>query len=114
MVENRQVDESDPYLYDNDNDRIDLFYSAGMRPSALRNLSCIHSSVRVIIVQCSFSFSLLVNDMVHQQPTLITAVCEDVLKFDLSSALWCGWSSSVWTCINPSGLWWVTIQCLCF
>lgn len=29
MVENRQVDESDPYLYDND-DRIDLFYSAGM------------------------------------------------------------------------------------
>lgn len=29
MVENRQVDESDPYPYDND-DRIDLFYSAGM------------------------------------------------------------------------------------
>lgn len=41
MVENRQVDESDPYLYDNDNDRIDLFYSAGMHASALKNLSCI-------------------------------------------------------------------------
>lgn len=29
MVESRQVDESEPYLYDNDNDRTDLFYSAG-------------------------------------------------------------------------------------
>uniref|UniRef100_H2SQA6 Kinesin-associated protein 3b n=1 Tax=Takifugu rubripes TaxID=31033 RepID=H2SQA6_TAKRU len=33
MVENRQVDESDPYPYDND-DRIDLFYSAdGITPA---------------------------------------------------------------------------------
>lgn len=29
MVESRQVDEAEPYLYDNDNDRTDLFYSAG-------------------------------------------------------------------------------------
>lgn len=29
MVESRQVDESEPYLYDNDNDRTDLFYSTG-------------------------------------------------------------------------------------
>uniref|UniRef100_A0A3Q2UZ52 Kinesin-associated protein 3b n=1 Tax=Haplochromis burtoni TaxID=8153 RepID=A0A3Q2UZ52_HAPBU len=29
MVESRQADESEPYLYDNDNDRTDLFYSAG-------------------------------------------------------------------------------------
>lgn len=29
MVESRQVDESETYLYDNDNDRTDLFYSAG-------------------------------------------------------------------------------------
>uniref|UniRef100_A0A3Q0QUF9 Kinesin-associated protein 3b n=1 Tax=Amphilophus citrinellus TaxID=61819 RepID=A0A3Q0QUF9_AMPCI len=28
MVESRQADESEPYLYDNDNDRTDLFYSA--------------------------------------------------------------------------------------
>lgn len=28
MVESRQADESEPYLYDND-DRTDLFYSAG-------------------------------------------------------------------------------------
>lgn len=40
MVENRQADESDPYLYDND-DRIDLFYSAGMHASAPKTLSCI-------------------------------------------------------------------------
>lgn len=33
MVESRQVDESEPYLYDNDNDRTDLFYSAdGITP----------------------------------------------------------------------------------
>ena len=29
MVESRQADESETYLYDNDNDRADLFYSAG-------------------------------------------------------------------------------------
>uniref|UniRef100_A0A3B4UK04 Kinesin-associated protein 3b n=1 Tax=Seriola dumerili TaxID=41447 RepID=A0A3B4UK04_SERDU len=29
MVESRQADESETYLYDNDNDRTDLFYSAG-------------------------------------------------------------------------------------
>lgn len=29
MVESRQVDEPEPYLYDNDNERTDLFYSAG-------------------------------------------------------------------------------------
>uniref|UniRef100_A0A3B5BEI7 Kinesin associated protein 3 n=1 Tax=Stegastes partitus TaxID=144197 RepID=A0A3B5BEI7_9TELE len=29
MVESRQADDSEPYLYDNDNDRTDLFYSAG-------------------------------------------------------------------------------------
>lgn len=33
MVESRQVDEAEPYLYDNDNDRADLFYSAdGLTP----------------------------------------------------------------------------------
>uniref|UniRef100_A0A3B4G5U8 Kinesin associated protein 3 n=1 Tax=Pundamilia nyererei TaxID=303518 RepID=A0A3B4G5U8_9CICH len=33
MVESRQADESEPYLYDNDNDRTDLFYSAdGITP----------------------------------------------------------------------------------
>ncbi|XP_035990803.1 kinesin-associated protein 3 isoform X2 [Fundulus heteroclitus] len=33
MVESRQVDEAEPYLYDNDNDRADLFYSAdGITP----------------------------------------------------------------------------------
>ncbi|KAK7945363.1 hypothetical protein WMY93_001091 [Mugilogobius chulae] len=33
MVESRQVDECEPYLYDNDNDRTDLFYSAdGITP----------------------------------------------------------------------------------
>uniref|UniRef100_A0A3B5LID9 Uncharacterized protein n=1 Tax=Xiphophorus couchianus TaxID=32473 RepID=A0A3B5LID9_9TELE len=33
MVESRQVDEAEPYLYDNDNDRTDLFYSAdGITP----------------------------------------------------------------------------------
>uniref|UniRef100_A0AAQ6AF73 Kinesin-associated protein 3b n=1 Tax=Amphiprion ocellaris TaxID=80972 RepID=A0AAQ6AF73_AMPOC len=31
MVESRQADDSEPYLYDNDNDRTDLFYSAGTR-----------------------------------------------------------------------------------
>ncbi|XP_030608155.1 kinesin-associated protein 3 [Archocentrus centrarchus] len=30
MVESRQADESEPYLYDNDNDRTDLFYSAAL------------------------------------------------------------------------------------
>ena len=29
MVESRQADDPEPYLYDNDNDRTDLFYSAG-------------------------------------------------------------------------------------
>lgn len=29
MVESRQADEPEAYLYDNDNDRADLFYSAG-------------------------------------------------------------------------------------
>lgn len=29
MVESHQTDEAEPYLYDNDNDRTDLFYSAG-------------------------------------------------------------------------------------
>lgn len=29
MVESRQADDSEPYLYDNDNDRTDIFYSAG-------------------------------------------------------------------------------------
>uniref|UniRef100_A0A8C4DES3 Kinesin-associated protein 3 n=1 Tax=Dicentrarchus labrax TaxID=13489 RepID=A0A8C4DES3_DICLA len=34
MVESRQADESEPYLYDNDNDRTDLFYSAdGITPA---------------------------------------------------------------------------------
>uniref|UniRef100_A0A7N6A090 Kinesin-associated protein 3b n=1 Tax=Anabas testudineus TaxID=64144 RepID=A0A7N6A090_ANATE len=34
MVESRQADESEPYLYDNDNDRADLFYSAdGITPA---------------------------------------------------------------------------------
>ncbi|XP_041849149.1 kinesin-associated protein 3-like [Melanotaenia boesemani] len=33
MVESRQADEPEPYLYDNDNDRTDLFYSAdGITP----------------------------------------------------------------------------------
>uniref|UniRef100_A0A3Q1EQ89 Kinesin-associated protein 3b n=1 Tax=Acanthochromis polyacanthus TaxID=80966 RepID=A0A3Q1EQ89_9TELE len=32
MVESRQADDSEPYLYDNDNDRTDLFYSAGITP----------------------------------------------------------------------------------
>ncbi|CAJ1087362.1 kinesin-associated protein 3-like [Xyrichtys novacula] len=33
MVESRQADESEPYFYDNDNDRTDLFYSAdGITP----------------------------------------------------------------------------------
>uniref|UniRef100_A0A671VNE7 Kinesin-associated protein 3b n=1 Tax=Sparus aurata TaxID=8175 RepID=A0A671VNE7_SPAAU len=34
MVESRQADEAEPYLYDNDNDRTDLFYSAdGITPA---------------------------------------------------------------------------------
>uniref|UniRef100_A0A673BXK5 Kinesin-associated protein 3b n=1 Tax=Sphaeramia orbicularis TaxID=375764 RepID=A0A673BXK5_9TELE len=34
MVESRQADDSEPYLYDNDNDRTDLFYSAdGITPA---------------------------------------------------------------------------------
>ncbi|XP_075339809.1 kinesin-associated protein 3-like isoform X2 [Odontesthes bonariensis] len=34
MVESRQADEPEPYLYDNDNDRTDLFYSAdGITPA---------------------------------------------------------------------------------
>lgn len=74
-------------------------------------------------LRCSFSFSLLVkcsfllqlrdlNNMVHQQPTLICSdlcVCRCVELLNLSSALWCGWSSSVWIGIHPSGWWWVTI-----
>lgn len=35
MVESRQVDEPESYLYDNDNDRADLFYSAGLPPLAI-------------------------------------------------------------------------------
>lgn len=47
MVESRQADESEPYLYDNDNDRTDLFYSAGTvhaqatRLGMLKNIHCI-------------------------------------------------------------------------
>uniref|UniRef100_A0A8D3BMG9 Kinesin-associated protein 3-like n=1 Tax=Scophthalmus maximus TaxID=52904 RepID=A0A8D3BMG9_SCOMX len=35
MVESRQADESETYLYDNDNDRTDLFYTAGTQISGL-------------------------------------------------------------------------------
>lgn len=75
MVENRQADESDPYLYDND-DRIDLFYSAGMRqplrPSAAFFCRCCYFTVHFQVLTTCQVFYLIVaqvHHMVHRQPT---------------------------------------------
>lgn len=56
MVESRQVDEPESYLYDNDNDRADLFYSAGVAAHRQRlQADCCQRwahSVRVCVCVC--------------------------------------------------------------
>uniref|UniRef100_A0A4W6E8F3 Kinesin-associated protein 3b n=1 Tax=Lates calcarifer TaxID=8187 RepID=A0A4W6E8F3_LATCA len=59
MVESRQADESETYLYDNDNDRTDLFYSAGTHKTldgaCRKTLYCgslSHSDVQVLRTSC--------------------------------------------------------------
>lgn len=76
MVENRQVDESDPYLYDNDNDRLDLFYSAGMQASALKNLSC-------ILLYMSLFYSVV--SVSHYLQSALSSYCVCVFRWDHSS-----------------------------
>lgn len=83
MVENRQVDESDPYLYDNDNDRIDLYYSAGTRNNVLLNASLCYSVISPLLT-CSFFFwnhrdiNISLSDMSR-------SVCLHVLRWFLNS-----------------------------
>lgn len=50
MVESRQVDEPESYLYDNDNDRADLFYSAGL-PTRVHRLQA-KCAVDCLLIQC--------------------------------------------------------------
>lgn len=58
MVESRQADEPETYLYDNDNDRADLFYSAG---TATLSEVCTECTLGGCGCENVFSFSVCVQ-----------------------------------------------------
>lgn len=59
MVESRQADEAEPYLYDNDNDRTDLFYSAGTHTHTCTKKCSMHVERRTLQKMACWSFYLL-------------------------------------------------------
>uniref|UniRef100_A0A669ES74 Kinesin-associated protein 3b n=1 Tax=Oreochromis niloticus TaxID=8128 RepID=A0A669ES74_ORENI len=59
MVESRQADESEPYLYDNDNDRTDLFYSSSP-PKTIR-FGCSSPDFTVVRISTNSQVSVVFN-----------------------------------------------------